>query len=83
MGRMTFLLTILHILFGVLTFGLAIFGLLTKNFDYQYVMFFSMSMMMLIIGIKEFRQKRKAIGYTLVLVAAFALFVAIQGFVLF
>lgn len=80
---MDILLTILHIIFGVLTFGLAIFGLLTKNFDYQYLMFFSMSVVMLVMGIKEFRLKRKANGYSLVLVAAFALFVAIQGFVLF
>ena len=82
-GRMNFLLTILHTIFGVLTFGLAIFSLITKNFEYRHFMLLSMSLMFLIMGIKEFRKEKKATAYSLVLVSVFALIVAIQGFILF
>ena len=77
------MLTILHIVSGVLTFGLAIFSLITKNFEYRHFMLFSMSLMFLIMGIKEFRKEKKATAYSLVLVSVFALIVAIQGFILF
>ncbi|MEK6190442.1 MAG: DUF3953 domain-containing protein [Carnobacterium alterfunditum] len=77
------MLTILHTIFGVLTFGLAIFSLITKNFEYRHFMLLSMSLMFLIMGIKEFRKEKKATAYSLVLVSVFALIVAIQGFILF
>lgn len=53
------MLTILHTIFGVLTFGLAIFSLITKNFEYRHFMLLSMSLMFLIMGIKEFRKEKK------------------------
>ncbi len=77
------MLTILHTIFGVLTFGLAIFSLITKNFEYRHFMLLSMSLMFLIMGIKEFRKEKKATAYSLVLLSVFALIVAIQGFILF
>ncbi|WP_142829765.1 DUF3953 domain-containing protein [Planococcus soli] len=42
-----------------------------------------MSLMFLIMGIKEFRKEKKATAYSLVLLSVFALIVAIQGFILF
>ncbi len=74
------LLTILHILFAVLTFGFAVYGLLTKNFEYQNFMILSMGMMMLVMGLKEFRGKRKWVAYLMFLAAAFILFVAANIF---
>ncbi|MGH2317958.1 DUF3953 domain-containing protein [Planococcus sp. SE5232] len=77
------MLTVLHILFGVLTFGLAIFSLITKNFEYRHFMLLSMSLMLLVMGIKEFRKEKKTTAYSLIFASVFALVVAIQGFVLF
>ena len=77
---MDLLLTILHILFAVLTGGLALFGILTQNFDYQHFMVLSMGLMILITGIKELRKEKKAFAYLIILAAAFILFVAINVF---
>lgn len=74
------LLTLLHILFAALTFGFAVYGLLTKNFEYQHFMILSMGMMMLVMGIKEFRRKRKWVAYLMFLATAFSLFVAANIF---
>lgn len=75
-GRMSFVLTILHILFAILTFGLALFGLLTQNFDYQYYMLLSMGLMILVMAIKDLRKEKKVFAYLMFLAAAFVLFVA-------
>ena len=82
-GRVDFLLTILHLLFAVLTFGFALYGLLTQNFDYQYFMFLFMGLMFLVMGLKELRNQRKVLAYFLILTAAFILFVAINGYLTF
>ena len=73
---MGFLLTILHILLTVLTLGLALFALLTQNFDYQYYTLLSMGLMILVMGIKELRKEKKGFAYFIILAAAFVLFVA-------
>ena len=77
---MDLLLKILHILFAVLTFGLALFGLITQNFNYQHFMVLSMGLMLLVMGLKELRKKKKASAYLIMLAAAFVLFVAINVF---
>lgn len=74
------MLTILHILFAALTFGFALYGLLTQNFEYQNFMILSMGMMLLVMGIKELRGKRKWVAYLMFLAAAFVLFVAASIF---
>ena len=73
---MSFLLTILHILLTVLTLGLALFALLTQNFDYQYYTLLSMGLMILVMGIKELRKEKKIFAYFIILAAAYILFVA-------
>lgn len=73
---MGFLLTILHILLTVLTLGLALFALLTQNFDYQYYTLLSMGLMILVMGIKELRKEKKGFAYFIILAAAYILFVA-------
>ena len=70
------LLTILHTLFAVITLGLALLGLITKNFDYQYYMLLSMGLMILVMGIKEIQKEKKFFAYPMLLAAAFILFVA-------
>ncbi|ANU12341.1 hypothetical protein BBH88_18620 (plasmid) [Planococcus antarcticus DSM 14505] len=70
------MLTILHILLAVLTLGLALFALLTQNFDYQYYTLLSLGLMILVMGIKELRKEKKIFAYLIILVAAYILFVA-------
>lgn len=77
---MDFLLTILQILFAALTLGLAIFGLLTENFEYQYLMLLSMGLMILIMGIRELKKEKKIFAYFMILAAAFILYVGIESF---
>lgn len=72
------MLTILHILFTILTFGFALFGLITQNFDYQNLMVLSMGLMILIMGIKELRKEKKVFSYFIISAAAFVIFVAIE-----
>lgn len=79
---MDFLLTILQVLFSALTMGLAIFGLLTENFEYQSLMLFSMGLMILVMGIRELRKEKKAFAYFIMSAAAFILYVSIEGFFL-
>lgn len=79
---MDFLLTILQVLFSALTMGLAIFGLLTENFEYQNLMLLSTGLMILVTGIRELRKEKKAFAYFLMLAAAFMLYVSIEGFLL-
>jgi len=79
---MDFLLTILQVLFSALTMGLAIFGLLTENFEYQNLMLLSMGLMILVMGIRELRKEKKAFAYFIMLAAAFILYVSIEGFLL-
>lgn len=76
------MLTILQILFAALTLGLAIFGLLTENFDYQYLMTLSMGVMILVMGVRELQKEKKAFAYFMILTAAFMLYVSIEGFLL-
>lgn len=77
------MLTVLQALFAILTFGLAVFALLTQNFDYRHFMMLAMGLMMLVMGIKELRKEKKMIAYFIILAASFALFVAIDGFLRF
>lgn len=79
---MDFLLTILQILFSVLTLGLAIFGILTENFEYQNFMLLSMGLTILVMGIRELRKEKKAFAYFIILAAAFMLYVSIESFLL-
>lgn len=76
------MLTILQILFSVLTLGLAIFGILTENFEYQNFMLLSMGLTILVMGIRELRKEKKAFAYFIILAAAFMLYVSIESFLL-
>ena len=53
-----------------------------SNFQFHPYMMFFLSLMMLVIGLEEFKKERKAYGWLLVLVFLFSLSVSIQGFLL-
>lgn len=74
------MLNVLQALLAILTLGLAIFGLITENFDYQHFMLLSMGLMILVMGIRELRKEKKAFAYFIILAAAFILYVAVERF---
>jgi hypothetical protein len=76
------LLKILRYTLSVVVILFASYGLITKNFELQPFMIFFLGLMMLIMGLDEFRKKRTAFGWLFVVVFLFSLFVAIQGFLL-
>jgi hypothetical protein len=74
---------ILRIVLSLTTITLAIYGLITSNFEFMPYMMLSLGALMLFIGIVEIRRQRKAYwGYISIVVSLFVVYVAIQGFLL-
>ncbi|WP_042337835.1 YczI family protein [Bacillus andreraoultii] len=67
---------------AAITFLLASYGLIMKDFKYGDLMIFFLGLMMLVMGIEEFRNERKLMGWWLIAVFLFSLFVSIEGFLL-
>lgn len=61
---------------------IAVYGLITKNFDFQSLMILLLGLLMLVMGLEEFRKKKKTLGWLLIVVFIFSLFVSIQGFLI-
>ncbi|WP_066254165.1 YczI family protein [Neobacillus drentensis] len=76
------MLKILRYVLSVLTFILATYGLISKNFQFSDLMIFLLGLTMLVMGLEEFQKERKAKGLLFVVVFLFSLFVSIQGFLL-
>ncbi len=76
------MLTVLRILFSIITVALAGYGLFTKNFEYQAYMILFLGLTMFVMGIQELKKNNKLIGWLLIAVFAFSLFVSVQGFIL-
>lgn len=73
---------ILRILFSIVTIAVALYGLITDNFEYQPVMMLSMCLTIFVMVLDEFKQNKKYKGWLLMTLSAFTLFVSIQGFIL-
>ena len=66
---------------GVLT--LALYGLITKNFEYMPYLMMVLSFSILTTGLIELQKDKKAFwGYMSIGVSGFAFYVSIQGFIL-
>ena len=66
---------------GVLT--LALYGLITKNFEYMPYLMMVLSFFILTTGLIELHKDKKAFwGYMSIGVSGFAFYVSIQGFLL-
>ena len=76
------MLKILHIIFSIIVISLAAYGLITHDYQLNFLMIFFLGLIMLILGIREFRQKRNVYGWFLIGVFLFSIFVSIQNFVL-
>ena len=80
--RGSLVLQILHYAFAALGMLFAIYGLVTKDFQFQYIMMLFLGLMFVTMSVKEFREKRKMLSLLLFIVAFFAFFVTIQSFLL-
>ncbi|WP_404454984.1 DUF3953 domain-containing protein [Oceanobacillus kapialis] len=74
------MLKIARIVLSIVTIFLASYGLITGNFTLQPFMIFSLSLLMLVTGLIEFRKEGKNYGWLFVITFLFLLFVSIQTF---
>ncbi len=72
------MLTILRIVFSIITLVLAGYGLVTNNTEYQAYLELSLGLLMLIMGIDEIKQGRKGWGYFFLLLFALISILSIQ-----
>jgi uncharacterized membrane protein YccC len=59
---------------------LALFNLIMSNLNIFPYILIAVAALMLVVGIIEFQKKKLALGIISVLVSAFLIFIAIQGF---
>jgi len=76
------LLKILQILFSIIAVALAGYGLITGDFQFQAYMILFLGLTMLVLGLKEFKRNKKLLGWMLIGVFVFSMFVVIQNFML-
>ncbi len=68
--------------FSIVAFLLAAYGLITDSFQFGDIMIFFLGLAMLVMGLEELKNERKVIGWLLIVVFVFSLFVSIEGFLL-
>ncbi|ADU32204.1 hypothetical protein Bcell_3971 [Evansella cellulosilytica DSM 2522] len=73
---------ILRVIFAVIAASFAGYGLITKNFEFQSYMLFSLSLMVLVIGIEQFQKERKVTGWISIVAFLFVLFASLLVFLL-
>ncbi|MFD2212092.1 DUF3953 domain-containing protein [Metabacillus endolithicus] len=73
------MLKILRYVLSPVVLIIAVYGLITKNFDFQSIMILLLGLLMLVMGLEEFRKEKKTLGWLLIAVFIFSLFVSIQG----
>lgn len=76
------MLKILRILFSIITVALALYGLITGNFDYGAYMILFLGLTFLVMGLQEIQQTKNWSGWLCIAVFAFSLYVSIQSFIL-
>jgi hypothetical protein len=77
-----FLLKNLRYVLSAIALIFASYGLITKDFKFGDIMIFFLGLTMLVMGLEEFRKERKVMGWLLIAVFLFSLYVSIEGFVL-
>lgn len=76
------MLKISQIVFTIIVFSLSAYGLITKNYQLNFLSTLFLGLFMLIWGIREFQQERKVFGWLLIVLFLFSVFVSVQSFVL-
>lgn len=76
------MLLVLRIILAIIVITLSVYSLVSDNQEiYPYMSLF-LGLMMMVIGISEFKAKRQAIAIMCVLVSVFVLFVAANEFLI-
>lgn len=70
----------LYFVFLALFFTVAIHGIITRNYDFNFLMVLFMGLAMLTWGLHEFKQGRKVSGCMFIVAFLLSLFVSIQDF---
>jgi len=65
---------------AILVIVLALFNLMISSINIFPFILIAVGALMLVLGIIEFQKKKIAFGFVFVLITAFLIFVAIQGF---
>ncbi|PAF21019.1 hypothetical protein CHH49_13295 [Terribacillus saccharophilus] len=74
------MLLVLRIILAIIVITLSVYGLVSDNHDiYPYMSLF-LGLMILVIGISEFKAKRQAIAIMCIFISVFILFVAAYEF---
>ena len=77
------MLKTLRIILSIGVLALALYGLITKNFEYMPYLMMVLSFFILTTGVIELQKDKKAFwGYMSIGVSGFAFYVSIQGFLL-
>ncbi|MGP4063310.1 YczI family protein [Oceanobacillus sp. M65] len=74
------MLKILRFIFVAVAIFFAVYGLTTGDFKFQPYMVFFVGLMMLVMGLEEFKKERKLYGVLLVIAFLFLLFVSLKGY---
>lgn len=77
---MIILLTILQIIFSIIVVSLSTYGIITGDYQLNFLMIFFLGLLMLILGIKEFQREQKVYGWLFIGVFLFIEYVSIQTF---
>jgi len=75
------MLRILQILFWLIAISIAAYGLITSDYQMNFLMIFFFGLFGLTLGIKEFQRERKAYGWLMIGLFLFTVFVSIQSFI--
>lgn len=74
------MLSVLRLILAIIVITLSVYGLVSDNHEiYPYMSLF-LGLMMMVIGISEFKAKRQAIAIMCILVSLFVLIVAAYEF---
>ncbi|MCG3420640.1 DUF3953 domain-containing protein [Oceanobacillus jordanicus] len=74
------MLTVFRFIFATVAILFAVYGLITGDFKFQPYMVFFLGLMMLVMGLEEFKNERKSYGVLLVIIFLLLLFVSVKGY---
>lgn len=75
------MLKILQIVFAIIGISLSAYGLITRDYQLNFLMIFFLGLFGLTLGIKEFQRDRKAYGWLMIGLFLFSVYVSIQSFI--
>lgn len=75
------MLKILRYIASTVTLLFAAYGLITKDYKFGNIMMLFLGLTMLFMGLEEFRKNRKGMGWLLITVFLFVIYVSIKGFI--